>query len=68
VTVTLTAGDQKQSVNVIGKADKPAEFTLTLPSPSSEAAQLAVDAPGEGCPVDRSKDHQFAQVVNLTAR
>jgi hypothetical protein len=68
VTVTLTAGDQKQSVNVIGKTDKPAEFTLTLPRPSNEPAQLSVDAPGEGCPVDRSKDHQFAQVVNLTAR
>jgi hypothetical protein len=68
VTVTLTAGDQKQSTTVVARPTQPAAFDLALATPSPEAAVLTVDTPGEGCPVGDGDERRFAQVLDLAPR
>ena len=68
VTLTLDAGGEQQSVEVMARAKQPAPFTLALDAPTDDAAVLTVEAAGEGCPVGESGERRFAQLLDVSAR
>lgn len=68
VRVTLTAAGSTVSADVLAAPEAPGEFVLELPSPTLEAGQLTVSAPGQGCEVDGQEEPVFVKVLDLKAR
>lgn len=74
VTVTLTAGGESVSTEVLARPRQNTGFDLTLSNPSTSSGTLTVTTAGEGCPVDGRDpadpggERRFVQLLDLSPR
>jgi hypothetical protein len=72
-TVTLAAGDDVVSTELLARPSQSTPFTLTLDGPAATPATLTVQAAGKGCPIDgrdpavEGGERRFVQVLDLSA-
>ncbi len=68
VTLTLTSGEQGESITITANSKTTTDVKLQLPEPTSTTATLTVETTFEGCANPDFPYQQFVQVIDLHTR